>query len=499
MNLSTAQSAKRSKEVGIRKVLGSVKYQLVKQFFGEAILYVLIAGLAALMLVVAFIYPFNDLSGKRLTLESLATTKFILYFIGLLALTALFAGSYPAFYLTSFKPVSVLKGKLARTSFGNLLLRNGMVVFQFTISTALIICTIIVFQQLQFTRSTDLGLNKENTIIISHSNRLGAKEETFREEITNFPEIEKASIASSLPGKFLFGDSYFPEAGGPDPVAKDIGLISFIVDDEYVPTLQLKILKGRTFSKEFNDSASVIINETAVREIGWKDPIGQYMVYPGGNNQRFKVIGVVKDFNYQSLHNPILPFAFFHRSSKTYDLGLTYIVARVKPGNIRTTVDKLQAKWKSFVSDAPFDYSFLDEELNAMYKSDVRMGSVFSVFTLLSILVACLGLFGLAMYTAERRIKEIGVRKVLGASVHGLVGLLSRDFIKLVLIAAVIAFPVAWWSMNKWLEAFVYRIQIEWWVFLIAALVAIVIALATISFQSVKAAMMNPVKSLRAE
>jgi putative ABC transport system permease protein len=499
MNLSTAQSARRSKEVGIRKVLGSVKYQLVRQFFGEAVLYVLLAGLVALMLVIAFIYPFNDLSGKRLTLESLLSAKFILYFIGLLVITTLLAGSYPAFYLTSFKPVSVLKGKLAGTSIGNLFIRNGMVVFQFTISTALIICTIIVFQQLQFTRSADLGLNKENTIVISNSNRLGAKEETFREEITKFPEIEKASIATSLPGKFLFGDSYVPEAGGPDPVIKDITLVSFVVDDEYVPTLQLRMLKGRNFSKDFNDSSSVILNETAARDIGWKDPMGQHILYTGNGNQRFKVIGIVKDFNVQSLHNPIMPFALFHRSSKTYDIGLTYTVARVKPGNLRTTVDKLQAKWKSFVSDAPFDYSFLDEELNAMYKSDVRMGSVFSVFTILSIFVACLGLFGLAMYTAERRIKEIGVRKVLGASVHGLVGLLSRDFIKLVLIAAVIAFPIAWWSMNKWLEAFVYRINIEWWVFLVAAAGAILIALATISYQSVRAAMMNPVKNLRTE
>ena len=499
MNLSTAQSAMRSKEVGIRKVLGSMREQLIRQFFGEALLYVFISGLVGVLLVIAFIHPFNQLSGKELTLDLLISGKFIFYFLALLALTALVAGSYPAFYLTSFKPVSVLKGRLVKTSIGNLFIRNGMVVFQFTISTALIICTIIVYQQLQFTRNADLGLNKENTLIISSSNRLGIKEQTFKEELTSFPEIEKASIATRLPGRFLFGDSYVPDAGGAQDVTKDISLISFISDEEYVPTLQMRIVKGRNFSKDFNDSTSVILNETAVREIGWKDPIGQYLEYTGNNNQRFKVIGVVKDFNYQSLHNPILPFALFHHSSKTYDIGLSYIIARVKDENIRSTVAKIQAKWKKFAPDAPFDYSFLDEDLNAMYKSDVRMGSVFSVFTLLSIFVGCLGLFGLAMYTAERRVKEIGVRKVLGASVQGIVALLSRDFVKLVLVAALIAFPVAWWSMSKWLEAFVYRIEIEWWVFLVAAAGAIVIALLTISFQSIKAAMRNPVRSLRTE
>jgi putative ABC transport system permease protein len=374
-----------------------------------------------------------------------------------------------------------------------------MVVFQFTISTALIVCTIIVYQQLQYTRNVNLGFTKENTIIISNSNRLGNNENVFREEITQFPEITNSSITSSIPTKNWFGDRYEPEPNGEPHVPKDVMLASFIVDEEFIPTMDMQLLTGRNFSKAFNDSGSVIINETAARELGWKDPIGKFMTYPGNANQRFQVIGVVKDFNFESLRNIILPFALFYKTSNTYDLGTSYIAARIRPGQTQMVVDKLREKWRSLSSDTPFDYTFLDDEFNSLYKSDVKTGSVFGLFTLLSIFVACLGLFGLAAFTAERRIKEIGVRKVLGASVHGLAGLLSKDFIKLVFLAALIAFPLAWWTMNNWLSVFAYRIKIEWWVFALSAAAALVIALVTVSFQAIKAAMANPVNSLRSE
>jgi putative ABC transport system permease protein len=243
----------------------------------------------------------------------------------------------------------------------------------------------------------------------------------------------------------------------------------------------------------------VILNETAVKQIGWKNPIGKYLVYPGNNNQRFKVIGVAKDFNVESLHNAIMPFALFHSSSQTYQIGNSYVLARVRTGSMGNTIHKLESKWKGFVPDAPFDYSFLDSEFDALYRADQRMGTVFGLFTILSIFVACLGLFGLSAYTAERRTKEIGVRKVLGASVKSVVALLSKDFVKLVLIASVIAFPVAWWTMNQWLEDFAYRITINWWVFAISGSIALLIALFTVSFQAIKAAIANPVKSLRTE
>ncbi|MFT3911713.1 MAG: ABC transporter permease [Ferruginibacter sp.] len=499
MNLSTAQSAKRAKEVGIRKVLGSLKTQLVKQFFTEAFVYSFIASVIALVLVFILIKPFNQVSGKELSFGLLFSGYNLFYFFGLMIITGLLAGSYPSFYLTSFKPALVLKGKLSSTRLGNVFLRNGLVVFQFTISTALIVCTIITYQQLQFTRNKNMGLNKDNVIVIANSNRLGTSEEIFRRELTGIKGIKMASIATSIPTKNLFTDSYVPVESNNEHVVQDIQLSSFIVDYDFIPTLQLNVLQGRNFSKDFADSATVILNEEAVKQIGWKAPIDQWLEYPGGNGVKFKVIGVVKDFNVQSLHTPITPFALFHASSKTYDLGYTYTIARVETAQTKAALDKIESKWRSFAAATPFDYSFLDEEFNALYQSDQRMGSVFSLFTILSIFVACLGLFGLATYTAERRTKEIGIRKVLGASVQGVVSLLSKDFLKLVFIAAIIAFPVSWWAMNKWLQDFAYRININWIVFVVSGIAVLLIALLTVSFQAIKAAVANPVKSLRTE
>jgi putative ABC transport system permease protein len=410
------------------------------------------------------------------------------------------AGLYPAFYLTSFNPVIVLKGlKVFKNNFGALLIRNGLVIFQFTVSVALIICTIIVFQQLKYTQGKDLGLNKENVLVIANTKRLGNNEESFRQEITKQTGVISASISSSIPTKGNFGDGYNPLPTETDkPLLKDIGLSSFMVDDEFIPTLKMHMLEGRNFSKAFNDSASVILNETAAKLIGWKEPVGKYLDYPG-NDQRFKVIGVVKDFNLASLREVIEPFALFHESSNTYGLSSSYVSVRLGPGNINSYLRQLEKTWKNFAPDMPFDYSFLDGDFDALYRSEQRMGAVFGIFTFLSIFVACLGLFGLSVYTAERRTKEIGVRKVLGASVQNVVALLSKDFLRLVLISAIIAYPLAWLSMSKWLQDFAYRITIGWPVFLIAAVAALIIAFATISFQAIKAAIANPVESLRTE
>jgi putative ABC transport system permease protein len=500
MNLSTAQSAKRAKEVGIRKVLGSQKSQLIKQFLTEAMLYSFIATLVALVLVLLLLNPFNDVAGKALAFSSILSGYTWLYISGLCLFTGLLAGVYPAFYLTSFNPVTVLKGmKLFKNNLGNLFIRNGLVIFQFTVSIALIICTIIVFKQLQYTRDKDLGLNKENVVVIANTKRLGNNEESFRQELTKQRGVIDAAISSSIPTKVNFGDDYVPEQTETDkPLIKEIGLSSFVVDNDFIPTLKMQVLQGRNFSAAFSDSASVILNETAAKMIGWKNAVGQYLAYPG-NDQRFKVIAVVKDFNVASLRETVEPFALFHTSSKTYDLGISYISIRFQPGDMNNYLRQLEAKWKSFAPNTPFDYSFLDSEFDALYRSEQRMGTVFGIFTFLSIFVACLGLFGLSVYTAERRTKEIGVRKVLGASVQSVVALLSKDFLKLVLISAIIAFPVAWFAMNKWLEDFVYRITIGWAVFIIAALAALLIALCTISFQAMKAALANPVKSLRTE
>lgn len=498
MNLSTAHASKRAKEIGIRKVLGSFKKQLVRQFLVEALLYSSIAAIIAVVAVIFLLEPFNRLADKSLSVDLLFSGRIFIYLITLVLVSALLAGLYPAFYLTSFKPIQVLKGNFFKPSGGNRSIRNGLVVFQFAVSTALIICTVIVFQQLKYASKVDLGLNKNNIIVISNTNRLENKEESFREEVTKLPGISTATISSSVPTKNTFADSYTPQSAG-EVLDNDVTMPSFMVDEHFIPSLELKLVSGRNFSKEFNDSTSVIVNEAAVKEIGWKQPIGQYMKYPGNNDQLFKVIGVVKNFNTESSRNPMVSFALFHHSSKTYTMGSSFVLAKVEPGHLEEAIKSLQLKWKGFTADTPFDYSFLDQEFDSLYKLDRRMSVVFNLFTILAIFVACLGLFGLAAFTAERRTKEIGIRKVLGASVESLATLLSKDFIKLVFIASLIAFPIAWWYMKDWLDGFAYRINIEWWVFGLGAFTTLIIALATVSFQAIKTAQSNPVKSLRSE
>ena len=502
MNLATAQSAKRAKEVGIRKVLGSVRKQLIAQFMAEALVYTLIAAMIAVIFVIGCLPAFNQLAAKSISLPAFFSFYSFAGLLALIIVTALFAGSYPAFFLTSFKPAIILRGSGDfKNSGGGFFTRNALVVFQFTISTVLIICTMIVYKQLLYNQSKDLGFNKENVLMIADADRLGNNEETFRQELLSLPEVANASISTSMPTKNLFTDYYVPETTGENvsTADKNISLSSFIVDEAYVPTLKLKMAAGRNFSKGFTDSASVILNENAVAQLGWKDPIGKTLTYPGGNDVKFKVIGVVKDFNAQSLHSPMIPFGLFYTTSKTYDIGTSYIAVRIKPGDYNKAISHIQSKWKSLMPDNPFEYSFLDQEFDALYQTDQTVGKVFSMFTFLSLTVACLGLLGLAMYTAERRTKEIGIRKVLGASVQSVVSLLSKDFLKLVIIAALIAFPLAWYAMNQWLQSFAYPTDVSWWIFALAGAATAVIALLTVSFQAIKAALTNPVESLRSE
>ncbi|HUM46160.1 MAG TPA: ABC transporter permease [Chitinophagales bacterium] len=501
MNLSTAQASRRAKEVGVRKVLGSVKSQLMKQFLAEAMLYSFISTFIAVLLVAVAIKPFDALAGKSLDFSLLFTNGIWIFLIGLTLLTGLLAGSYPAFYLSSFRPIAVLKNvKSSHLNRGSRFIRNGLVVLQFTVSTVLIICTLVVFRQLQFTQNKNIGWDRENVIAISNSNRLAASEETFRQELTTLPGVITASISTSIPTKDNFGDYYEPEISATDKdIAKGISINSFMVDENFVPALQIELLEGRNFSRDFSDSGSVILNEAAVKQIGWKDPVGKFMNYPGNGNQRFRVIGVAKDFNIESIRYSVAPFALFHASSKTYQLSSSYVIARIRAGEMESTLDKIKNKWTAFSPDSPFDHTFLDTEYEAQYRSEQRMSAVFTLFTVLSLFIACLGLFGLSAYTAERRTKEIGIRKVLGATASGVVALLSKEFARLVILSVVVAFPIAWWAMNKWLEDFAFRITISWWIFAVAGLAALTIALITVSFQSIKAAIMNPVKSLRME
>jgi len=503
MNLATAQSAKRAKEVGIRKVLGSARKQLIGQFISEALLFTLLAAIIAVIIVSLCLPAFNQLASKSLNLSAFFSFYTLAGLLLLVILTTLLAGSYPAFFLTSFKPAAVLKGSGGLKNSGNdFLTRNVLVVFQFSVSTVLIICTIVVYKQLLYNQSKDLGFNKENTLIIADANRLGKSAESFKQELIRLPGVSNASISTGLPTqKSYFDDSYTPESTTDNVTAaeKNINLSSFIVDEAFVPTLKLQMLSGRNFSKDFTDSASVILNETAAKQIGWHNPIGKTITYPGGNDAKFKVIGVVKDFNTESLHNTVSPFALFYTTSNTYHANTSFIAVRIKAGDYNKVINSIQSKWKQFMPDNPLEYSFMDAEYDALYRTDQTIGKVFTVFTFLSLSVACLGLLGLAIYTAERRMKEIGIRKVLGASVQSVVTMLSKDFLKLVIIASVIAFPIAWYAMNKWLQDFAYPTKISWWIFTLSTGLMVLIALITISFQSIKAALTNPVESLRSE
>jgi putative ABC transport system permease protein len=502
MNLSTAQALRRAREVGVRKVLGSLRGQLIRQFLAEALVYTAISMVLALLLVSSLMQLFNAVSGKNLRFSDLLHNGIWAFMLVMSIITGILAGSYPAFYLTGFKAVHVLKGgNLSWQNSGNKMIRSGLVVFQFTVSIALIICTILVFQQLQFTRNKDLGLKKDNVMILPNIEKLKGGSEVLRQELANIPGVERVTISTGVPANDFtdFTDFYVPQASGvSEPLVKDIPLSSFIVDEHFIPALHLKLAQGRNFSTDYADSASVIVNERTASRIGWKDPLGKLLRYPGGG-QTFTVIGVVQDFNLASLKDTIMPFALFYVTSKSNNNGVSFAVLSLRAGNPEQTVRSVESTWKALVPAVPFEYSFLDKDFEALYRSEQRMGTVFSVFTLLSIAVACLGLFGLSVFTAERRIKEIGIRKILGASVTSVVSLLSKEFILLVILSALIAFPIAWWAMNKWLETFAYRISIAWWTFVLVGLLAIVIALVTVSFQAIKAAIANPVQSLRSE
>jgi putative ABC transport system permease protein len=500
MNLSTARAAKRGREVGIRKVSGSTRGQLIRQFLAEALLYSIVSAIMALFLVVLLLKPFSMITGEAFEISQVFNLNILGIIVVLVLITGLLAGSYPAFYLTRFNPVTVLKGNgTVSTGKGSQWFRNALVIFQFSVATMMIIGTLVIYRQLVLFRNADLGFDRDNVVVINNTRRLGVSEESFRQSISQLQGIAGASTTTSIPSGGLFQDSYVPEPEqGREPV-QELNLSSFLVGYDFITTLHMQVLKGRNFSDKFSDSLSVIVNEEAAKQAGWGDPIGKYLQYPGGNNEKYKVVGVVKDFNVTSLHTPIQAFALFHSSSKSYDVGVSHIVARIVPGQVSQSLSQLEAQWKKFAPAEPFDYRFLDEAFGEQYRSEQRLGNIFGIFSGLSIFIACLGLFGLCAYVAEKRTREIGVRKVLGASVRDIVGLLSGNFIRLTLVAAVIAFPVAWWVMNKWLEDFAYRTAVSWWLFALAGLLVMLIALLTISSLAIKAARANPVKSLRTE
>jgi putative ABC transport system permease protein len=496
MNLATARAATRAREVGVRKVLGSRRRTLVAQFMAEALVFSLLALPIALLLARALVGPFNALSGKALAFDLLRPAWLPAALVGGTVLVGLVAGSYPGLYLSSFRPIQALRGAF-KPGGTSVRLRQGLVVFQFTMTIALIACALVVQRQMDFLRTVDLGFDQDGVVVVSNENdRLHGQAEAFRARLERHPDVLAASVSTGVPPSDGFQDGYTAEGRGDEQLA----LISYLTDEHFVSTLGVELVEGRGFSRDHAaDASGVILNEAAVAAFGWEDPVGRTVRYPGGDNAEFRVIGVMRDFNFMTLRTPVTPFALFHRASGSYDIPDSYVVVRVAPGDLERRLQLLEAEWEAFAPDTPFDYAFLDESLGAQYLAEQRLGRMFVLFSALTILIACLGLLGLAAFAAERRTKEIGVRRVLGASAGSIVALLSKDFARLVLAAVVVAVPVAWLAMDRWLDGFAYRAGLGAGVFVAASALALLVALATVASQALRAASSDPVKALRYE
>ncbi|HET6996722.1 MAG TPA: ABC transporter permease, partial [Chitinophagaceae bacterium] len=502
VTLSVGRSATRALEVGVRKVMGAERAQLIRQFWGEALLMVLISFVLAIVLAFVFLKPFNVIASKELVLAFDGTT--ILFFLAIIIIVGLIAGFYPAIVLSGFSPIKVLKSRL-QSSGSISFFRKGLIAGQFVASIIMIIGTLVIGKQLNYLRSKNLGYDKEHVVIVATNKsraEAGPLAERFRSELSKDPQV-----ISSTTSLFSFSEPGWMNMGYRDDKNVYRNFRMNAVDADFVKSMNLKIIEGRDFAKDnaADISGSMIVNEALVKEYGLKDPIGKKL--PGGRYEQ-QIIGVVKDFHFESLHSTIQPLVLVIRPDsvfrKSNDVNFPFapqprINVRLKGGNMKEQIASLQSAWKTVAGAQDFDFRFLDDSLNNMYKDDQRIGNIVLYAAILSIFIACMGLFGLATLVVAKRTKEIGIRKVLGADVKGLVGLLSKDFIVLVSIAALIAFPVAWWALDKWLQDFAYRVSMEWWVFLAGALVALIIALLTVSVQAIKAALANPVKSLRTE
>jgi len=488
MNLATARSTKRSKEVGIRKVIGAARSLLFGQFMGEALLTALLAVLFALVLVALLLPTFNTLTGKTITLHY-ADPVFLVSLTAITLLTGFISGSYPAVFLSSLEPVKVLKGS-PKFGFKSLLFRKGLVVFQFTLSLILLVGTVVIYRQIHFIQNRNLGFNRENVISLNLEGDLAKNLGAFKQEILQRPGIKSITTSSNHPMSIYnsSGDLQWPGKS-----EKDASSVSGAwVDYDFFETLNIQIKEGRTFSRDFaTDSSAYIINEAAADMMGMKKPVGQTVSFWNGKS---KIIGVVKNFHSRSLHEPIKPLIILLEPRNA-----SVILVRTEPGKAKEALASLEKAMRQYNPGFPFEYHFLDEIFEEQYKSEMVVGKLINYFAGLAIFISCLGLFGLALFTAEQRTKEIGIRKVLGASVASIITLLSKDFLKLVLVANLIAWPIAWWGTYRWLSNFAFRAEIGWWIFALAGVATVLIAILTVSFQAVRSAMVNPVKSLRSE
>ena len=496
MNLSTARSALRAKEIGIRKVIGARRKELIAQFLGESVLICWAAILLAGALTYLALPWLNKISGQELSINTLLQWKILIPVFLTPFIVGIISGIYPALFMSSFQPVKTLKG-LFKVGGGNISFRKVLVVTQFSISIILIITTVIVFQQLSYIQNKSLGFDKDKIITTANTTEVSRQYEAFRNELLKNSAFKNVSRSSRIPtGRLLdnMGASTFT-GDSARPVTTDIKFVS--VDHDFVSTFGISMKSGRFFSRDYGtDTASFVINESSVKALGWtnENAIGKDFKY---GSQKGHIIGVINDFHFESMHQPIVPMVLcFFPPSQNY---FNNVSVKIAGNDISSALAYMETTWKKYFPETPADYTFLDQNFDKLYQSEQKQATLFTVFACVAIFIACLGLFGLSAFAISQRIKEIGVRKVLGANVSGIVGLLSKDFLKLVAIAALMAFPVAWYAMNNWLKDFAYRIHIQWWVFIIAGIAAALIAFLTVSFQAIKAAVANPVKNLRTE
>lgn len=494
MNLTTARASNRAKEIGVKKVLGSSKKALIYQFVSEAIIMSLIATILGLGGMELMRNALVNLLELNFEISLLSDWKLTTVLIAMPILLGIVSGSYPAFYMTSFKPVQVLKGKLSM-GIKNTRMRNTLVVFQFTIAITLIVCTSIVYKQLNYFRNGKMGFDKENVLKINNAEKLGDHLEIFREELKNHPSVLDMTVVSLTPGRGSLED-FFYKQGFPDEKVS-IGTIK--VDEDYLKTMQMELASGRNFSNDRpSDVSSIILNETAMRSFGLTNEtaLGQKISYYG--QDIFEVIGVVKDFHSSSLRYGIEPLALFHVNSNMFYDG-RIIAIRYNAQNLSQLISHIENEWKDKIDTAPFSYSYLDEDLARLYKNEEKLGGLFTVFTGLAMVIACFGLLGLASYITTLRNKEIGIRKVLGASVNSLIIMLNSNFSKLVMVSIALAIPISWWAMDIWLQQFNNKVSIGWDVFVFSGATAFLLTWLIVGYQSLRAAMLNPVDTLKDE
>jgi putative ABC transport system permease protein len=508
MNLSTARASNRAREIGVRKSIGAVRKNLVYQFLFEALLITGLSFVLAVLLLNLVLGPFNVFVGKQLSLGLSTNYRIWLIATGATILIGLISGSYPALLLSGFKPVSLLKGMKIKQS-GSLGLRKGLVVFQFTVSIVLIIGTIVLYRQVKFMNHTNLGFNKDLLVVIDvNTGKARTGFEAIKAEMAGIPTVKSVSVTSRVPGEWKMYKRVKINAQGnrTEPAVTYF----FGADKDFLNTYDVRLASGRNFGS-LSDSTSVLINETAARLLNITDPAGQFVEIPavsanGGDFEavnadgtpfKAKVVGIVKDFHFQSLRDKIAPLVLGYNQNPIHRID--YYTAKIEAGNIPATLERLKAAMVRADSDDPFEYHFLDDQLARFYMEDHRRQTLMIWTALAAIFIACLGLFGLATYSAEQRVKEIGIRKVLGATAFSLATLLSKDFLMLVLISNLLAFPVAWWAVNSWLQEYAYHVNLEWWIFILAAVMAVVIALLTVSYQSIKASLINPLENLKGD